>query len=411
MTIKKTTINSAAHHLLKSLAKHADILVEAYDNNQGRLPETTENSNSIAELISLRIVVRDEATGGAPRLTSNLKKLMDESLISSRLKMFNTNIGDAVNDITFFANEYLSAKRNGDGNDAAMYLNNLDSNIDELSDELTGQTEDIWRQISTNFGAASLLKNKIKLNKNALSKVERILGSIAHIDLEHLRSLGAHDRELRGLLNVRLSIAIEASRKNLSDALVRLNNSMFRLTRLEDRARLVNCLVSHYSQHPSFEPQDCTDQLDVPALFLAVQALPLMGAPDVNNFALEIAFSDIIVGLRNEPVPQEQKEVVHVAISNDMSEIKVLDIGPFKKGIGKTFVTCLKKNMAINGREAYERFAPVEIPLDIWLYGIIAEYNAMPNAKQIHFTLNYTGEFDPVFNGNYLATEVTISPR
>ena len=401
---------SSAHILLKALAKHADILVEGYEDSQSRLSETSDNSKAITELIALRVVVRDEATGGAPRLASNLKKLMDQSLISTRLKMFNTNIGDAINDITFLADEYLGAKRAGDSSDALMYLNNLDANIDELCDELTGQTEDIWRQISSNFGTASLLKNKITLNKNALTKVERIIGSLEHIDLEYLRSLGSHDRELRGLLSVRLALAIETSRKNLSDAIVRLNNSMFRLTRLAERARLVNRIVGHYNQNPSFEPEDYTTRLDVPPLFHTGKPLPLTGAPHVNNPAMELIFSDILVGLRSEPVPLERQEVIHINISNDDPDIKMLGIGPFKKGIQQTFVACLKKDTAIDGRDAYRQFSPEGVPLDIWLYAMIAEFNAMPDAKRRHFDIKYTGDIHPVFNGNFLATEVTISP-
>ncbi len=402
---------SAAHNLLKSLAKHADILVDGYEDSQSRLRETPENSKAIAELIALRVVVRDEATRGAPRLASNLKKLMDQSLISTRLKMFNTNIGDAISNITFLADEYLAARRTGDSGDALMFLNNLDADIDELCDELTGQTEEIWRQISTNFGAASLLKNKITLNKNALAKVERIVGSLEHIDLEYLRSLGSHDRELRGLLSVRLALAIESSRKNLSDAIVRLNNSMFRLTRLAKRARLVHRIVGHYTRHPSFEPEDYTNRLDVPTLFHIGDPLHLTGAPYVDNPTMELIFSDILVGLRNEPVPQEYQEVTHISISDEVPNIKILEIGPLKTGIEQAFVACLKQGAAVDGHDAFRRFSPVGVPLDIWLYAIIAEYNAMPDAKRRYFDLQYTGEYHPVFNGNFLATEVTISPR
>lgn len=400
----------AGHKLLKALARHADILVDGYEDNQSRLSETAENSKAITELITLRMVVRDEATG-SPRLSSSLKKLMDQSLISTRLKMFDTDIGAAMINITNFADEYLAAKRAGDHTDAQMFLDTLGASIDALCDELTGQTEDVWRQISTNFGAASLLKNKITLNKNALKKVERIIGSLEHIDLEHLRSLGSHDRELRGLLSVRLALAIETSRKNLSDAIVRLNSSMFRLTRLAERARLVNCIVGHYNQNPSFDPEDYTTRLDVPHLFHMGKPLPLTGAPHVDNPAMELVFSDILVGLRSEPVPQERQQVVHIGLSDEIPGIMLLQFEPFRQGIQRAFVACLKEESAIEGREAYRRFSPQGVPLDIWLYAIIAEYNAMPAAKRRHFDLKYTGDFHPIFNGNFLATEVTLSPR
>jgi hypothetical protein len=401
--------SGAAHKLLKSLARHASLLVKAYEDKQSRVPETPDNAKAIAELILLRVVVRDKSAEGAPRLATSLKKLMDESLISTRLRMFNTNIADAIADITFLADAYIEAKRSGDVSDSHMYLSNLDSNIDELCDQLTGQSEDIWRQISTDFGVAILLKNKIVLNKNALLKVKRIIDSLELLDLEYLRSLGSIDRDLRGMLSVRLAVAIESSRENLSDAIVRLNQSMFRLTRLEKRARLVNSIVNHYIQNPSFEPQDYTSQLDVPLIFKRSEPLKTSGMPNTNNPAMELAFSDMLVGLRSERVPDERQEAVHIVIENVKLAAQLLEYSAFRAGIQQSFVACLRGQAAVNGHDAFQRFCPSGIPLDIWLYAIVAEYNAMPKAKRKYFKLDYTGAYHPIFTGNYIASEVTIS--
>ncbi|GHD20429.1 hypothetical protein GCM10007052_30000 [Halioglobus japonicus] len=326
------------------------------------------------------------------------------------MKAFNTSLADAVDRIILFADEYIAAKRNDDTSDARMYLTNLDGDIGEFCDDLTAQAEDIWRQISTNFGAASLLKNKIKLNKNALATVKRIVRSLELIDLEHLRSLGNQDRELRGFLSVRLASAIEHSRNDLSDAIVRLNASMFRLTRLAERARLINRLVGHYNLNPSFEPEDYTARLDVPRLFQIGSTLRVVAAPETRNPAMESLFSEILVGLRNEAIPDERQTVDRVPIGHDSPEMSILEPGPFKQGIQRTYVECLKENTSLTGRESYRRFAPSTIPPDIWFYALVAEYNAMPMSKRKFFNLEYDGRLDETFSGNFHAKEVKISP-
>lgn len=396
---------------LSVFGKHSDLFIQAYEASPNRVAETPANSKQISELRSYSIMAKGDSEGGA-RLESRHLQCANMALKPNRLRISNPNIAGIVGDINDDANEYLRSKRDGNDGDAYEFLKNLEANVHQLCDELTGQSDDIWRQITSRFGALSSVKAKIAFNNRVLTKVNGVIRTLEHIDLENLLSLGSNDRELRGLLSVQLPNAITASRATLGDASVRLSNNIFDLNRLASRAKLVNRLIRHYNKNSSFKPEDYTSRLDVPPLFSIGQPITATAAPDVNNPDMEFIFSDLLVNLRNESVPDEAQEVVRIKVRDEPSDdVKVLPLDPITVGIKATFLDCFKKCLPICGRDAYTHFAPEGTPLDIWLYGLIAEHNAMPESKRRHFDLGYTGEKDPVFGGNFLATEVIVSRR
>ena len=297
----------------------------------------------------------------------------------------------------------------GSNQDCANYLNELESNVAELCDSLTEQARGIWRQIDSDFGSVTLLSGKIALNKNALNKVQRILQSLELLDLESMHKLSSRDKELRKLLHIRLPYAIDACRQDLSDAIHRLNKMMFKLNQLEAQAKMVNQMVDHYTFNPGFEPEDYTNRLDIPELFHGVFPLPTQGMVDTSNPALEMAFSEIIEGLRNEPPPEERQEVIRITTSLEEQAKETLQWGAFKEAIRNTFYTCLHDNRSLSGIESYA-LAPEGTDITLWLYALMAEFNAMDDNDRSLFKLEFPGGYDEIFTANYHAEDVLLCP-
>jgi|GEM_PF-2949127 len=400
---------NAGIKVLRALAKHAEIITLAYESGNNQIPERMDTTKAIEELIRLRLAIRDESHGGVVRLNSTVKNLMDYSLKTIRLKMVNVDIGEAVDGILFLAEAYNKAKNAGANADSAKYLNDLDSNVVELCDSLTDQARDIWRQIDSDFGSVSLLSGKIALNKNALNKVQRILKSLELIDLETMHKLSSRDSEMRKLLHVRLPDAIDSCRRDLSDAIHRLNRMMFKLNQLAARARMVSQMVDHYALNPSFEPEDYTQRLDIPGICHVAYPIPVMGMVDISNQNMEIEFSDIIGGLRNEPPPDERQEFTRITTSLDEQVTEQLQWGEIQEAIREVFLACLSDGRTISGIDSF-LLAPKDTDLMLWLYALITTFNAMSEAEQALFTLDYPGEFDPVFTANYHARDVILCP-
>lgn len=396
--------------ILQALGKYGELIMTAYEDNKGRLDYSEKNTRAVDDLVRLRLAVFDLPDNDQPRLNSTVMTLLDQSLRTSRLKMVNADVGESIEGIEFLAREYLSAKQAGEQEDAQGYLNDLDINVVSLCDNLTDQARLIWRQIDSDFGSVSRLAGKIALNKNALRKVSHLLQSLDLINVESLYTLGMHDKNLRGILQVRLPLAIDSCRKDLSDALHRLNRMLFKLNQLEARARMVNDFVIHCDTQAGSDRADYAERTDVPELFRAVNPLPAFGAADPGNALLELDLAAIIAGLRKEMPPEEKRATALVSASETDNQREILSVSPFKEAVRKVFEECLTQNRPMSGCACFE-MAPQGADMEIWLYGLMAEYSAMSQQDRAFFELQFPGNADAFFTGNYYANDVLICPR
>ncbi len=393
---------------LKGLAKHAELLVVAYESGSRLIPETQESEGAIRELLQLRLVDR-QADDGAIRLNTVVTALLDHSLKTQRLKMFSADIGEALEGLEFLAQRYVQAKSSGVSGDSSKLLDELGGNVFELCDGLLSQAQSIWRQVEGDFGAVSQLETKMALNRNTLAKVNRILQSLELIDMEALYRISSRDRDLRKLLQVQLPEVIEQCRQILGDAIGRLNKMMFRLEQLATQATRVNQLVDYCNLHPGWQPQDYSGQLDVPALFAAVKPIRPTANAHIRDESMELVFTEILEGLRKELPPDEDQRVE--PISTDIKEQAqvTLDWGGFKQAVRQVFFRCLEEDREVSGLECYTS-APDGVDVELWLYALMAEYNAMKEEDRVLFILDFPGEFDSVFDGNFHAEDVLLCP-
>ncbi len=395
--------------VLRALAKYGEMIMTAYEENKGWLSYTKQDARAIDDMDRLRLVVADHA-GDRYRLNTTIVELLDQSLRTSRLKVVNANIGEAIEGILFLAKQYLTAKQSKSRSDADGYLNEIESNVVALCDSIVDQAQMIWRQIDTDFGTVSQLSSKIALNKNTLGKVTALIASLELIDTEALYALGSQDKELR-LLQVRLPLAIDQGRKNLSDALHRLNKMLFRLNQLESRAQQVDDFVRYCDTKSPTSLPGYSDNTDVPAVFMAVQPLVAFGAPDPLNDMLELDLADLVRGVRKDLIEKEVPEdVVPISTETPENAQETLVVTPFKDAVRNVFFKSLDDSQSISGIDCYE-MAPDGISADIWLYGLIAEYAAMSDADRSFFEVTFPGKAGEFFNGNYYAQDIVICPR
>lgn len=396
--------------ILQALGKYGELIMSAYEDNKGRLDYSDNNVRAVDDMVRLRLALFDLPDNNQPRLNSTVMALLDQSLRTSRLKMVNADVGESIEGIEFLANEYLAAKQAGGQADAQGYLSDLEANVLSLCDNLMDQARSIWRQIDSDFGSVSRLSGKIALNKNALRKVSNLLQSLDLINAESLYTLGMRDKNLRGILQVRLPLAIDSCRKDLSDALHRLNKMLFKLSQLEARACMVNDFVHHSDAGEGFDLSGYADSTEVPDIFRAVEPLPAFGAADPKNATLELDLAAIIGGLRKETPPEEKQAAKPVSAGGPDNQRETLLVSPFKEAVREVFVECLTENRMVSGMACFEK-APEGTDMEIWLYGLMAEYSAMSQQDRAYFEIQYPGRSDVYFTGNYYANDVVICPR
>ena len=402
---------------LKILGRHAEIIMDAYERRGGVLDDSPENTNKIDDLVKYRFATFDDESGGSPRLDSQVKSLLDQAVKSTKLRMSDVNIGEAMNDIVLYVREYKRAKSEDRAADCNSRLADVEENVLKLCDNLTRESENIWRQIDSDFGTSTILRTKMELNRNAMGKITRILEALDLIDIDQLYNFGHTDTHLRRLLSVRLPRVINTCRTELSDAIHRLNKMMFQLNKLAKHANMVNSVLNQYEVNPGFKPEDYTDRTEVPALFMCVKPIGkqvgkqvvLTGLVDVDSSTLEPVFSELIEGLRKELPPNEKQLAQPVPVAEGEQTLQVLEQGPFKRAIRDMFYECLSEGKEISVIDGFKR-APEGSDLHLWAYALLAEFNSMRDEERELFSLKYEGKPHEVFTGNFIAKDVVLCP-
>jgi hypothetical protein len=382
--------------------------MEAYESAARGIVETPENSKAVDELTRLRLIILDDEEGSV-RLNASLRNMLDQGLKASRLRMVSANIGEAIEGIKSLAKAYRSARKEGNTSDTTNILIDLRANVLELCDDLREQSREIWQQIDSGFGTVTLLSSKRALNESFLAKIQRILDAFSLIDFTELFEQFRNDRELLKL-HSRLRATVEKSRQDLGDSIHRLNKMMYHLNLLAAQARLVNRFVNHYTLKPSFQPDEYCNRGVESGPFSAVLPLLVSGSADITNDGLEIELARLITGLRKELPPIEDVISEPVTLSGIEREEQELAYSEFKAAVRDVFFDCIDKQRSMSAVDCFDK-APVGSDLELWIYALISEYNAMPSNQREFIKLDYTGEYCHLFTGNFLLSDLIICPH
>lgn len=393
---------------LRLLDKHAELILSAYHAPQGHLTETADNTDVIAELIANRIAFRQD-DGDGVRLTSSLRKAMDYALRTQKLYVVDAHISEHLNEITRLGIAYKEGRR-ASGADATLILSELEDMVYSLCENLKESSRQIWRHIETKFSGVTTLDMKLRLNQLTLTRAENICKAIELISLENLYDISGSNPDLRRLFNIQLAGALDYAFRDMSDAFVRLNKILFDLREMQERTRLVQRFMRHYRRNPSYVPQAYDEAAYIPPLFRLNAPLTVGGYAPVLTSRHELALEALIAGLRSEPRVAEVVEIEPIVASESFSSPEVYYESVLRKSIRNLFTHALTQNMPVSGLHAYNAETLEETPA-VWLYGILAEYNALSVSDRTHFQLIFEGEYDAEFNGNFKASDIIVCPN
>lgn len=403
-----TDTHKAGIEFLRSLGRHAELIMAAFSSPSGGVTETEANTRAIEELCRHRLMQRDDQDDTV-RLRTPIRHLLNQGLSSVRLRMVNANIGQSVDGIKVLVKQYIDSKKAGDSLECEGFLQDLRDNVYSLCDDMMDQSRDIWQQINSDFGVASRLASKLALNQNAINRVQQLQEALSLIDFDELYALCRRDRDLMRVVYARLRGTHEQCLQELGDAIHRLNKMLFSLRRLERRARRVTALATHLRTHLDFRVEDPTDRAEVPALFhLAPPLVPSMLA-DVRAEGLEVDHAQLIQGVRKEVALEEGADEGVSLLPAALTEQAVvpLEFPEFQAAIREMFCQCLEQGKPVS---ALLHFDPAVAGTDpgLWFFAVLSEFSAMEDRLNGRIRLDYVGEASSEFNGNFVAEDVVL---
>ncbi|QBY05465.1 phosphoenolpyruvate carboxylase [Thalassotalea sp. HSM 43] len=402
-------LNNSGVKFLKALAKHSDIIMQAYLS--GRVSEMDFDINVLEKLMELGVLWRPEP-GEDLRLRSSVRALLENSLKDERNRQLDANIGSKLATIKTVTSHYKEALHHHADAEAEVYLEDLAEQVYTLVDSLKSSVRSLWRRIHNEFGYVGSINAKIRENELAQGQLTQMRQQLEMFQFDELAALAGSNRELRRLLVVQLQKRHTEISQELSIAQAKLIELLGKFREYLHRSQLLKGFVLHHQQKPDYQIKDYSAQHQLPSLFNQAKAVIKPASIDVNNIEHEQVFAELVNHLRqvrhNRDENQQQRKAQNFAV-DDIENIDIVSDG-LKEAIEHYFVHVIDSAQRMSALE-YHQWQKLDFDQEVWVYGVINGYTGLSAEEQEFFEIGVEGHPHPKFTGNFVIEDVELGLR
>lgn len=368
---------------LALLGKHHKALMQGYLD--GFVDETVFSEAALKKLIAARILWRpDEQQPLA--LRPLVSELIASMVADENRRQINADVAEKLEQIRNRVQAYRDAQFKGDYSVAELQLQRLTEHVHDLSGQFEEAIDSLWHRLNSDFGFVASLDDKIRENERAQKQLRRLLDGLALLDFNELIELAEGNNHLRKLLVSQLQSQLSSHHSSLLEVQKRLVELLAKFRQQQARSLLIANMAAFLRQHPKYQPADYANRSELPALFNQAAAILPKAAIALDNASERQVLAGLVRALPRQQsmtlpdtpgasfAVQWQDETIAArqqALKTDVENfyLRVIDHG------GKL--------------SALEYLAQQQLQWDseIWLYQIIAEYQALPVDEKRMFAI------------------------
>ena len=401
----KDNITQAGQKLLRAMARHSDIIMQAYV--KGAVDEGQHSPQVLDNLQSLGILWRPDIESDL-RLRRIVRALLEEGLSDERNRQVDANIGSALAKVTTLVAHYKEACNKHRFAEAESHMADLTELTYAMIDSLKQGVRGLWSRIHKEFGYVASIDAKIRENQLAQQQVTDILSQLEMFHFDKLAQEAGSNRDLRRLLVVTLQSNFAAVTQELSLVQARLNELLGRFREFQGRTRLLKGFVLHLEQQPDYSPQNYAKHSQVPSVFNQAQAIIEPAAVDVRNANHEAELAQIVGRIKaifhlRSQTPQAAAQTVKV----EQSEAVALAENKIRKSVEDYFCHIIDTGARLSALD-YHVEHKLEFDHEAWIYQVIGGYEALPTGDKAYFGLEKSLRDHPQFTGNKIIEDVAL---
>lgn len=398
-------LHQAGVKLLNAMSNHADLIMEAYFS--GAVAEGNFSPKVIKNLVDAKVLWRPDDDVQL-RLRPSLRTLLQESLKDEHSRQIDANLGTAIASLKTLAENYKEAIAYNHLHESESFLSDLTENVYGITESLTTNVRLLWGRINNEFGYVASVDAKIRENELAQAQVTELRNQLELFSFDELSQVAGSHRQLRNLLVVTLQSAFANCLKELSLVQGRLRELLGRFREFRGRTRLLKGFKLLIEQRPDFVPVNYANLTKVPTLFN--QSTPVIQPASVNVFDTdnEALLQEMVAKIKavhhlRQSKPQRQAENIKVEAQDDVS----IDENLLKQQVEAYFCEVIDSGDVISALDYHHKQALGFDP-EVWIYQVIGGYQGLPEAEREHFEIGTTGEYHPIYTGNFIIRDVEL---
>ena len=368
---------------LALLGKHHKALMQGYLD--GFVDETAFSEGALKKLIAARILWRpDEQQPLA--LRPLVSELIASMVADENRRQINADVAEKLEQIRNRVQAYRDAQYKGDYSVAELQLQRLTEQVHDLSGQFEEAIDSLWHRLNSDFGFVASLDDKIRENERAQKQLRRLLDGLDLLDFNELIELAEGNSHLRKLLVSQLQSQLSSHHSSLLEVQKRLVELLAKFRQQQARSLLITNMAAFLRQHPKYQPADYPNRSELPALFNQAAAIVPKAAIALDNASERHILAELV-----RTLPRQQGVILTDTPSASFGQQWQDDVIAARQQALKTDVENFYLRVIDDGGKlsALEYLLQQQLEWDseIWLYQIIAEYQALPLDEKQMFAI------------------------
>lgn len=413
-----TEQNDEKHHLsnlfevgierLKLIGDNANMLMQGY--LQGGIDPAQLSERTLRRLVSARVLYQPE-DGLELKLRQPVIQLVAALVTDESRRAINTDIADKLLSIRGFVEGLREAQRMGDSLRADSQMQRIDEAVHDLTSQFEEAIFSLWHRLNSNFGFVSNLSDKIRENDRAQQQIKRLIDGLSLIEFDELIELAEGNPTLRKILVSRLQQQMSAHHSSLLEVQKRLVELMTRFREQQERSLLVVGMAGFLREHPGFKVGDYSYRSHIPSLVNRAAPIIPTAAVALDRREQYPELAHLVHSLYQELALKAKTEVVSVAAEavNVPAQLEQVERRQqqLHKDAESYFLHACEVQQPVSALQ-YLTEQKLPWPAEIWLFQVLAEYDAFTRADQKYFVLTRDERKSSAFNHVQIIEDIEV---
>ncbi|MCB5226341.1 hypothetical protein JAO78_005895 [Alishewanella sp. 16-MA] len=389
---------------LALLGKHHKALMQGYVD--GFIDESAFSEGALKKLIAARILWRpDEQQPLA--LRPLVSELIASMVADENRRQINADVAEKLEQIRNRVQAYRDAQFKGDYSVAELQLQRLTEHVHDLSGQFEEAIDSLWHRLNSDFGFVSSLDDKIRENERAQKQLRRLLDGLDLLDFHELIELSEGNNHLRKLLVSQLQNQLSSHHSSLLEVQKRLVELLAKFRQQQARSLLIANMAAFLRQHPKYQPADYPHRSDVPSLFNQAASIKPQAAIALDKATERQVLAELVRALpRPSSVIITDTQSASFSLLLQDEEIAARQQA-LKTDVENFYLRVIDQGGKISALD-YLSTQQLSWDSEIWLYQIIAEYQALPLDEKQMFSITREEAPASAFNGLLLIRDINI---
>lgn len=389
---------------LALLGKHHKALMQGY--LAGYVDETAFSEIALKKLIAARILWRpDEQQPLA--LRPLVSELIASMVADENRRQINADVAQKLEQIRNRVQAYRDAQFKGDYSVAELQLQRLTEQVHDLSGQFEEAIDSLWHRLNSDFGFVSSLDDKIRENERAQKQLRRLLDGLGLLDFNELIELAEGNNQLRKLLVSQLQNQLSSHHSSLLEVQKRLLALLAKFRQQQARSMLIANMAAFLRQHPKYQPADYANRSEVPQLFNQAAAIIPQAAVALDRASERQVLAELVRQLPRPSLHQPLEQQSASASIQPDDEAIIARQQALKLDVENFYLRVIDEASSLS---ALDYLLEKELAWDseMWLYQIIAEYQALPIEEKQMFLIKREETVQSEVNNLLLIQDVKI---